>query len=119
MSMDYPRTYEEALAYEAYATELVVKNKEANTQKRSEETLSALRKVQALVPPGRYKHFKGGEYDVLEVLEDVNGGECYVRYAADYGIYKGESALRVLVGKDSFLAPVMRDEYTGVRFEKL
>lgn len=117
--MNYPTTFDEAVAFEKHAQELVAKNKEANKKPRSEETLATLHAVQALLPKGKYKHFKGGGYEVFDVVEDVNTGECYVRYAGDYGVYKGEIALRILVGEDSFLRPIERDTYKGVRFEKL
>lgn len=117
--MTYPTTYDEAVAFEKEAVRLVEASKAGGTKERSEETLQALHRVQALVPKGKYKHFKGGGYEVLGILEDVNTGECYVNYAADYGVYKGEAALRILVGEDSFLRPIERDTYKGVRFEKL
>lgn len=116
--MQYPTTFEEAQAFETYATELVAKNRDANTKERSAETLACLTAVQALVPKGNYRHFKGGAYEVSDILEDVNTGECYVSYKADYGVYKGVAALRVLVGENSFLRPIDRAEYRGVRFTR-
>lgn len=114
--MSYPRTYEEAILFEQRAQTLVEKNLSQRSLPRSVATLAVLKHIQGLVPAGTYRHFKGGTYQVLRTLEDVNTGLCYVEYVAQYGIYKGEPALRVLVGEDSFLRPVERSEYRGVRF---
>lgn len=114
--MPYPRTYEEALSFEKHAESLVEKNLAQRSLPRSIATLAVLKQIQGLVPAGLYRHFKGGVYQVMRTLEDVNTGLCYVEYVAQYGIYKGEPALRVLVGEDSFLRPIERDEYRGVRF---
>ena len=86
---------------------------------RSAETLAVLREIQALVPAGRYRHFKGGEYTIVRVLERVNSGMCDVEYFAHYGAYENQPATRELVGPDSFLRPVDRSEYKGVRFDRL
>ena len=117
--MNYPTTFEEAEAYEKYAVSLVAKNMENGMLPRSAETLAHLHAIQALVPPGRYRHFKGGEYTVVSVLERVNTGLCDVEYFSHYGLYEGERATRDLIGPDGFLRPVNRPEYKGVRFTKL
>ncbi len=117
--MQYPTTYEQALAYESHAAQLVKKNMENSALPRSAETLAVLKEIQALVVPGRYRHFKGGEYTVIRVLERVNSGLCDVEYYSHYGAYEGEPATRELVGPDSFLRPVDRPEYKGVRFLKI
>ena len=118
--MAYPKTFDQATAYEEGAR-LLLKVHRANAKKdRSKATLAHLKKMQKLVPPGLYRHFKGGMYQVFGVLEDVNTGVCYVDYAADYGLYKGERALRVLVGgPNSFLRPIHRKAYHGVRFTRI
>lgn len=117
--MQYPTTYEEALAYESHAAQLVKKNTQNSALPRSAETLAVLKEIQALIPAGRYRHFKGGEYTVIRVLERVNSGLCDVEYYSHYGVYEGEPATRELVGPDSFLRPVDRLEYKGVRFLKI
>ena len=117
--MNYPTTYEEALAFESHVAQLVAVNMHNSTKERSAETLSHLHSIKALLPPGLYRHFKGGEYEVIKVFEDVNTGICFVEYVAHYGIYNGEPGARVLVGKDSFLRPIDRPTYRGVRFVRL
>lgn len=37
------------------------------------------------IPPGRYRHFKGGEYEVLHVARHSETGEAMVVYRALYG----------------------------------
>ena len=114
--MNYPTIYEGALAFETHAEDLVERNICSRKDARSEKKRAHLETIQALVPPGRYRHFKGGEYQVLGVREDVNTGLCYVEYSAHYGFYKDVPSLRILVGEDSFLRPIDRPEYRGVRF---
>ena len=40
------------------------------------------------VRPGRYRHFKGGEYEVLFTATHSETGELYVVYRALYGEQK-------------------------------
>ena len=37
------------------------------------------------LPPGRYRHFKGNEYEVLGVARDSESEQEYVVYRALYG----------------------------------
>ncbi len=39
------------------------------------------------VRPGRYRHYKGGEYEVLEVAHHTETEEALVIYRALYGDY--------------------------------
>lgn len=123
----YPTTYEEAGPFEQAAVALVAENQSNSKKPRSVETRAVLKKIEAIIPLGRYRYFKatlepGREneyYEVFGIYEDVNTGICYVEYAGNYGAYAGQRALRVLVGEDSFLRPIDRPEYRGVRFLKI
>jgi hypothetical protein len=123
--MSYPTTYEEAVLFEEEVERLVTLNQANSAKERSPETLAAVHNVQAMIPLGRYRHFKKHddgspkEYDVTAVLEDVNTGGFFVEYASHYGPYEGEKALRALTGPDSFLRPIDRAGYRGVRFQYL
>jgi|CXWL01.1.fsa_nt_gi hypothetical protein len=118
--MQYPTTFEEAEAFESFLATLVAENKANASKPRSAETLAVLKKIQQAIPVGSYRHFKGGMYSVLGVREDVNTGLCYVEYVAEYGVYKGELALRILVGgNDSFSRVIVRTKYRGVRFVRI
>lgn len=61
--------------------------------------------------PGRYRHFKGGEYRVLGVARHSETLEEYVVYQALYG----EGGLWIRP-KDMFLQTVTRDGVTQPRF---
>ncbi|PYY32101.1 DUF1653 domain-containing protein [Curtobacterium sp. MCJR17_055] len=63
------------------------------------------------VMPGRYRHFKGGEYEVVLVAKDVETEEPVVVYQALYG----ERGYWVRSLAD-FTAHVSRDGYEGARF---
>ncbi|WP_251008519.1 DUF1653 domain-containing protein [Curtobacterium sp. ISL-83] len=63
------------------------------------------------VKPGRYRHFKGGEYEVLLVARDVETEEPVVVYQALYG--ERGHWVRSLA---DFTAHVSRDGYEGPRF---
>jgi hypothetical protein len=125
--MNYPTTYEEAERLESVAARLVATNMANSKKSRSPEILATLKKIQGIVPLGRYRHFKGtlepGRehefYEVKGIVEDVNTGICYVRYVGNYGAYAGQEGLRVLAGPDSFLRPIDRMDYKGVRFIRL
>ena len=66
------------------------------------------------VTPGRYRHFKGGEYEVVLVARDVETEEPVVVYQAQYG----ERGYWVRSLAD-FTSMVSRDGYEGVRFTRL
>lgn len=63
------------------------------------------------VVPGRYRHFKGGEYAVVLVAKDVETEEPVVVYQALYGEHG--HWVRSLA---DFTAHVSRDGYDGPRF---
>ncbi|PZE88863.1 DUF1653 domain-containing protein [Curtobacterium sp. MCBD17_008] len=63
------------------------------------------------VMPGRYRHFKGGEYEVVLVAKDVETEEPVVVYRALYG--ERGHWVRSLT---DFTAHVSRDGYEGARF---
>ncbi|BDZ52712.1 hypothetical protein GCM10025867_49530 (plasmid) [Frondihabitans sucicola] len=64
--------------------------------------------------PGRYRHFKGGEYQVLLVARDAETEGQVVVYQALYG-EKGHW-VRPL---GMFVEHVDRDGYSGPRFVKI
>ncbi|WP_260852547.1 DUF1653 domain-containing protein [Curtobacterium pusillum] len=63
------------------------------------------------VTPGRYRHFKGNDYEVLLVARDVETEEPVVVYQALYG--ERGHWVRTLA---DFTAHVSRDGYDGPRF---
>lgn len=63
------------------------------------------------VTPGRYRHFKGGEYEVVLVARDVETEEPVVVYQALYG--ERGHWVRSLA---DFTAWVSRDGHEGPRF---
>jgi hypothetical protein len=63
------------------------------------------------VTPGRYRHFKGNDYEVVLVARDVETEEPVVVYQALYG--ERGHWVRAL---DDFTAHVNRDGYDGPRF---
>ncbi|MFS0730061.1 DUF1653 domain-containing protein [Curtobacterium sp. 1P10AnD] len=68
----------------------------------------------ASVEPGRYRHFKGGEYEVVLVAKDVETEEPVVVYQALYG--ERGHWVRSLA---DFTAWVSRDGYEGPRFARV
>ncbi len=66
------------------------------------------------VSPGRYRHFKGGEYDVVGVATHSETHEPLVVYRPLYGT--GGLWVRPLA---LFADPVERDGYRGPRFVKI
>lgn len=62
--------------------------------------------------PGRYRHFKGGEYLVQGVARHSETGELLVVYSPCYG----ERGLWVRP-LAMFIEPVSRADYNGPRFE--
>lgn len=67
--------------------------------------------MDATLAPGRYRHFKGGEYEVLLVARDTETGEPVVVYQALYG--ERGHWVRPL---SAFVEHVRRDGYDGPRF---
>jgi hypothetical protein len=70
--------------------------------------------MSATVEPGRYRHFRGGEYQVLLTARDTETDETVVVYQALYG--ERGHWVRSLA---DFTAHVERDGYDGPRFERL
>ena len=63
------------------------------------------------IRPGKYRHFKGGEYQVLGTALHSETGEPMVVYRALYG----EGGLWVRPAH-MWTEPVARDGYSGPRF---
>jgi hypothetical protein len=70
--------------------------------------------VSGSVPPGRYRHFRGGEYQVLLTARDTETEEPVVVYSALYG-ERGHWIRSVA----DFTAHVDRDGYAGPRFVRI
>ena len=64
-----------------------------------------------MIKPGRYRHFKGGEYLVIGTARHSESGEEMVVYRALYG--EGEMWVRPA---DMFSESVTRDGVTQPRF---
>ena len=64
------------------------------------------------IMPGRYRHFKGGEYQVIGLAKHSETGETMVVYRALYG----EGGLWVRP-ESMFAGMVERDGLTFARFE--
>ena len=77
-------------------------------------SLTPYEEAKAAIPPGRYRHFKGREYEVLEVARHSETGEPMVVYRALYG----EGGLWVRPAA-MWNETVERNGRTYVRFEKL
>ena len=71
-----------------------------------------------MIKPGRYRHFKGKEYEVLYIAKHSETEEEMVVYRALYG----ERGIWVRP-KEMFFSPVDREKYPDVkqayRFEKI
>jgi len=67
-----------------------------------------------MLEPGTYRHYKGGEYDVLGVAKHSETHEEYVVYRARYG--EGEMWIRPLA---MFCEYVEKDGYSGPRFARV
>lgn len=78
------------------------------------ESLGAGASAAASVTPGRYRHFKGGEYEVVLVAKDVETEDPVVVYQALYG--ERGHWVRSLA---DFTAWVSRDGYEGPRFVRV
>lgn len=73
------------------------------------------RSARPSLEPGRYRHFKGGEYEVLDVLPDWSEGredDWMVRYRTSLG----EVGLRRY---EEFVGAIYRDGKSQPRFEKI
>jgi hypothetical protein len=70
--------------------------------------------VSSDVTPGRYRHFKGGEYQVVLIERDVESEDSVVVYQALYGEFG--HWVRLLA---DFTAHVSRNGYEGPRFVRL
>lgn len=67
-----------------------------------------------LIPPGRYRHFKGNEYEVIAIARHSETEEVVVVYRALYG--DGGVWVRPA---DMWTGTVERDGKTYQRFEKV
>lgn len=65
--------------------------------------------------PGRYRHFKGGEYELLGVACHSETREDYVVYRPLYPLAPGDPALWVRPAA-MWRQQVERDGYSGPRF---
>ena len=63
------------------------------------------------IPKGKYRHFKGKDYWVSDVVEHSETGELLVIYHALYGEGKGFA-----MPLEKFTQRVERDGYKGPRF---
>ena len=70
--------------------------------------------MSAAIKPGRYRHFKGGEYRVIGVARHSETGESLVVYRPEYG--RRDLWVRPLA---MFLEPVTVDGDTRPRFAYL
>jgi hypothetical protein len=68
------------------------------------------------VKPGKWRHFKGGEYEVLGVARHSETGEELVVYKALYETEFGKESLWVRP-KKMFLETIERDGKKMKRFE--
>ena len=66
------------------------------------------------IPPGRYRHYKGNEYEVLGVAHHSETREPFVVYRALYG----ETGLWIRPAA-MFAETVERDGVTVARFERV
>ena len=66
------------------------------------------------IPPGRYRHYKGNEYEVLGVAHHSETREPFVVYRALYG----ETGLWIRPAA-MFAETVERDGVTVPRFERV
>ena len=66
------------------------------------------------IKPGLWRHFKGGEYELLEVAKHSETTEPMVVYRALYG--EGGVWVRPAA---MWLEQVEREEYSGPRFVRL
>ena len=66
------------------------------------------------IEPGRYRHFKGGEYEVIGIARHSETDEEHVVYRALYG----EGGLWVRPAA-MWSEPVERDDYSGPRFTRV
>jgi hypothetical protein len=67
-----------------------------------------------MLQPGRYRHYKGQDYEVIGVATHSETEEQFVVYRALYG--QGGLWIRPLT---MFLEPVVVDDHTFPRFQKL
>ena len=77
------------------------------------ELLPTFEEAVASIPPGRYRHFKGNEYEVLAIARHSETEEAMVVYRALYG----EGGLWVRPA-DMWNETVTRDGRTFRRFER-
>lgn len=71
-------------------------------------------RAEADLEPGRYRHFKGREYELLAVARDTETGELVVVYRATYD--PDQTWVRPLA---MFVEPVRRGDRVVPRFQKV
>lgn len=70
------------------------------------------------VEPGEYTHFKGGEYMVTEVRQNVSEGQ-EDSWVVCYEEKLGEKAIKFVRNADEFMGTVFRDNESKKRFTKI
>jgi hypothetical protein len=105
------------------AEETVEILQQIDTWKYPERAREFVQKLQALVPPGIWRHYKSTDtevkrYAVFGVAESTEDDrEWAVMYAALYPPHKGKIAFRPLIRPGcGFLVPVFGETYSGPRF---
>ena len=73
-----------------------------------------LQEAKQQIPPGRYRHFKGNEYEVLDIAQHSETEEPMVVYRALYG----KHGLWVRPA-EMWLEKVERDVYVFRRFTRI
>lgn len=79
-----------------------------------EEYLQALEAYTKAIPPGKYRHYKGGEYEVLHIAVHSESLEPMVVYRALYG----QGAVWVRPAK-MWSEPVAHNNGVCPRFSKI
>ena len=77
------------------------------------ECLPTYEEAVTSIPPGRYRHFKGNEYEVLAIARHSETGEAMVVYRAlygDFGVWVRPAEM--------WNETIVRDGRTFRRFEK-
>jgi hypothetical protein len=117
------------LAYRAAWTEakkirlLVLKFRRSEID--SPEWFNLHRQITKSVKPGFYQHWKSGDgrptyyrVDQMHLWSNAGNSSCtfHVSFVAMYGRREGLRQACELLGKNGFLTPIRRAQYTGPRF---